>query len=454
MPKMSTAVTVYKNASVVMNGKISVADIAVSDGIISGIYEKDHTVSDCLIDSTENKSVSEVDFSGLFIFPGFIDVHVHTREPGFSYKETIRTASDAAAAGGYTEICPMPNLNPVPDCLEALGKQCELIKMHSDVGMHPFGAITVGEKGEYLADLAGMAENVIGFSDDGRGVQNAEIMRMAMLETKRLGKIISAHCEDNSYLHGGYVHEGHFAARHGLVGISSESEWKPLERDIELLRDTKAAYHVCHVSTKESVELIRNAKREGIDITAETAPHYLILCDEDIKLDSSNNKFGGFFSEGRFKMNPPLRTDLDRMALVEGVADGTIDMIATDHAPHSFEEKVCGLEKSPFGVVGLETAFSELYTKLVLKNVISLEKLIDIMHYAPSRRFGIGSDIAVGADADFTVFDLNKEYTVDPEKFRSMGRFTPFAGDRVYGFCVMTVRKGNVIWKSMNSKAN
>ena len=378
-------------------------------------------------------SGAEEDFTslrGIAVFPGFADVHVHLREPGFSYKETIRTGSRAAARGGYGAVCTMPNLNPVPDTLAHLQQQLEIIRRDAQIQVLPYGAITMGQKGEALSDMAEMAPWVCGFSDDGRGVQSREMMKEAMLQARRLGKIIVAHCEDNRLLRGGYIHDGAYAASHGHRGICSESEWGPIARDLELVRETGCAYHVCHISTRESVELIRRAKAEGLDVSCETAPHYLLLDDSRLQED------------GRFKMNPPLRSPADREALIQGVIDGTIDMIATDHAPHSAEEKGRGLEKSLMGVVGIETAFPLVYTALVKKGVISLEKLIDLVHTNPCRRFGIDLNMA----ENFTAFDLNAQYTIDPAEFLSMGRSTPFAGETVFGRCRLTVSGGRIAW--------
>ena len=378
-------------------------------------------------------SGAEEDFTslrGIAVFPGFADVHVHLREPGFSYKETIRTGSRAAARGGYGAVCTMPNLNPVPDTLAHLQQQLEIIRRDAQIQVLPYGAITMGQKGEALSDMAEMAPWVCGFSDDGRGVQSREMMKKAMLQARRLGKIIVAHCEDNRLLRGGYIHDGAYAASHGHRGICSESEWGPIARDLELVRETGCAYHVCHISTRESVELIRRAKAEGLDVSCETAPHYLLLDDSRLQED------------GRFKMNPPLRSPADREALIQGVIDGTIDMIATDHAPHSAEEKGRGLEKSLMGVVGIETAFPLVYTALVKKGVISLEKLIDLVHTNPCRRFGIDLNMA----ENFTAFDLNAQYTIDPAEFLSMGRSTPFAGETVFGRCRLTVSGGRIAW--------
>ena len=364
------------------------------------------------------------------IVPGLCDVHVHFREPGFSYKETIASGSAAAAHGGYTAVCTMPNLDPVPDSAEHLQVQLDAIKRGAAIKVLPYGAITVGEKGEKLADMEAMSDKVCAFSDDGKGVQNDKMMREAMTAAKRLGKIIAAHCEDNSLLFGGYIHDGEYARMHGHRGISSASEYKQIERDLRLAEETGCAYHVCHISTKESVELIRQAKARGVNVTCETAPHYLVLCDEDMQED------------GRFKMNPPLRSREDKKALIEGIKDGTIDMIATDHAPHSAEEKGRGLEKSLMGVVGLETAFPVLYTELVRKNIITLDRLVELMSFKPKERFGIDTN------NDFAVFDISEAYKIDPENFLSMGRATPFAGREVFGRCLLTVHNGKVVYKA------
>ena len=364
------------------------------------------------------------------IFPGFCDVHVHFREPGFSYKETIATGSLAAAHGGYTAVCPMPNLNPVPDSREHLKLQQELIRRDARIHVYPYGAITVGEKGEAIADLEAMAPEVIGFSDDGRGVQSDETMRQAMLRAKALGKPIVAHCEDNSLLRGGYIHEGTYAKAQGHRGICSESEWRQIQRDLKLVKETGVSYHVCHVSAKESVELIRRAKAEGLDVTCETGPHYLVMDDSMLQ------------EEGRYKMNPPLRSKEDREALIAGILDGTIDMIATDHAPHSAEEKARGLEKSAFGVVGLETAFPILYTYLVKPGILTLDKLVELLCVNPRKRFGIG------LGRDFSVWDLEQSDTVDPGQFLSMGKATPFEGWHVTGRCLATVCDGKVVYRS------
>ncbi|MBP1574211.1 MAG: dihydroorotase [Oscillospiraceae bacterium] len=368
-------------------------------------------------------------FSKYAVFPGFCDVHVHFREPGFSYKETIKTGSKASARGGYTSVCTMPNLNPVPDSPEHLKEQTDIIDRDAVIEVLPYAAITVGEKGEELVDMESLAEKVIAFSDDGRGVQSEEMMREAMLRAKALGKMIVAHCEVNELLRGGYIHEGDYAKEHGHRGICSESEWKQIERDLRLAKETGCAYHVCHISTKESVDIIRKAKAEGVNVTCETGPHYLVMDDSDLQ------------EEGRFKMNPPLRSKADREALIEGIKDGTIDMIATDHAPHSAEEKSRGLEKSPFGITGIETCFPVVYTKLVKTGIITLEKAIELLAINPRKRFGIK------LGNDFTVWDLETLEKVEPEKFISMGKATPFEGWELFGKCMLTVKDGQIVYK-------
>ena len=369
------------------------------------------------------------DDNGYAVFPGFCDVHVHFREPGFSYKETMATGCAAAAAGGYTAVCAMPNLNPVPDSREHLNAELTLIQRDATINVLPYAAITVGERGEQLAALEEMAADVAGFSDDGRGVQIDDMMREAMLRAKKLGKMIVAHCEVNELLRGGYIHDGAYARAHGHRGICSESEYRQIERDLKLVEETGCAYHVCHISAKESVALIRQAKARGLDVSCETAPHYLLLDDSMLR------------EEGRFKMNPPVRSSEDRLALIAGIQDGTIDIIATDHAPHSAEEKSRGLEKSAFGIVGLETAFPVLYTGLVLTGVISLEKLVKLLSTNPRRRFRIPI-----SGEDCCVWDLNAKYRIDPASFRSMGRATPFAGMEVFGRCVKTVYNGETVY--------
>lgn len=416
---------VLKNAMVFEGGALRGAELWIREGRIVSIAP--HVAAPV--------SARVIDLHNAAVFPGFVDVHVHLREPGFSYKETIATGTRAAARGGFTQVCPMPNLSPVPDSRETLAEQLALIRRDAVVRVTPYGAITRGEKGEALADLAAMAPDVAGFSDDGKGVQNEAMMREAMEKARSLGKLIAAHCEDNSLLRGGYIHDGAYARAHGHRGICSESEWGPIARDLRLAEETGCAYHVCHISTKESVALIREAKARGVDVTCETGPHYLVFSDEDLQED------------GRFKMNPPLRSPEDKAALIEGVADGTIDMIATDHAPHSAQEKGRGLEKSAMGVVGLETSFAACYTHLVKPGIIPLGRLVELMHGAPARRFGLGTPLAEGQRADLTVFDLEREYTVDPSEFATMGRATPFAGCRLSGRCRLTMVGGEIVWQ-------
>lgn len=401
------------------------ADISIAEGRIVSIAGE----ADAL------PGAVTIDLHHAAVFPGFVDVHVHLREPGFSYKETIRTGALSAARGGFTHVCAMPNLNPAPDSLEALNVQRDIIARDAAVRVHPYGTITRGENGETLSDMEAMAPYVAGFSDDGRGVQSREMMRRAMLEAKRLGKIVAAHCEDNALLRGGYIHDGDYARAHGHRGICSESEWGQIARDLALAEETGCAYHVCHVSAKESVDLIRRAKARGVNVTCETGPHYLVFCDEDLQED------------GRFKMNPPIRSREDRAALIEGVLDGTIDMIATDHAPHSAEEKGRGLEKSAMGVVGLETAFAAVYTHLVRPGALSMARLMELLHDNAARRFGCGTPLEVGQPADLTVFDLDKPFRVDPAQFQTMGRATPFAGMELYGICKLTMVDGKAVWQ-------
>ena len=384
--------------------------------------------SEGVCSSLSAPGLSGFDSSEYVIFPGFCDVHVHFREPGFSYKETIATGSRAAARGGYTAVCTMPNLNPVPDSVENLRVQRRLIEETACIHIYPYGAITVGEQGEALSDLEGMAPDVVGFSDDGRGVQSDDMMRQAMLRAKALGKPIVAHCEVNSLLRGGYIHDGDYAKAHGHRGICSESEWVQIARDLALVKETGCAYHVCHVSAKESVALIRKAKAEGLDVTCETGPHYLVMDDSFLQED------------GRFKMNPPLRGKEDREALLQGILDGTIDMIATDHAPHSAEEKSRGLEKSAFGIVGIETAFPILYTYLVKPGILSLDELLELLCVNPRRRFGLP------LGTDYSIWDLNAAYPIDPEDFLSKGRATPFAGWQVSGKCIATICDGKLVY--------
>ena len=411
----------FQNSNAYRNGQLHGGDFSICDGILHPGRAR----------SSFDRIIS---LNGYTVFPGFADVHVHFREPGFSYKETIASGSRAAAHGGYTTVCTMPNLDPCPDTLEHLRVQLDAIERDAAVRVIPYGTITAGEKGQVLSDMEALAPYVVAFSDDGRGVQNDEMMRAAMLRAKSLGKLIVAHCEDNSLLRGGYIHDGAYAAAHGHRGICSESEWGQIARDLELVRETGCGSHVCHISTKESVALIRRAKEEGLDVTCETGPHYLLLDDSMLQED------------GRFKMNPPIRSAEDRQALLEGLRDGTIDVIATDHAPHTAEEKSRGLEKSLMGVVGLETAFPLLYTYLVQKGELTLQRLMELLCDAPRRRFGLTDVMEEGRPANLTVFDLNESYTVDPTEFLSMGHSTPFAGWTVQGRCMMTVADGKIAW--------
>ena len=413
--------------AVFLNGSFQNMDLAIDQGRIVSVSP-----------SQENTSVIELD--NCLIVPGFVDVHVHLREPGFSYKETIFSGTAAAAAGGYTAVCAMPNLKPVPDNADTLGLQLDLIRKNAKVRVYPYGAITQGEKGETLADLAEMAPDVAGFSDDGRGVQSRELMRQAMLLAKHLDKPIVAHCEDESLLTKGWaIHDGDFARRNGFPGNDSASEWKQVERDIRLVRETGCRYHVCHISTKESVALIRAAKAEGLPVTCETGPHYLVMCDEDL------------LDEGRFKMNPPIRSAEDRDALVAGLLDGTVDCIATDHAPHSAEEKAKGLWGSLNGIVGLETAFPILYTNLVEPGIVPLETILNALCVNPRRIFGLpGGSLAEGQPADLTVLDLNRPHVINSADFRSLGRATPFEGWGVSAAVAMTICCGEIVYHDLN----
>ena len=415
-----------KNATAFYNSQFIKKDILICDGIIADI--SDSLAPEC--------ADFIYDFENCYVFPGFTDVHVHLREPGFSYKETIKTGTIASARGGYTSVCSMPNLKPVPDSVEHLQEQIDIINKDAVINVYPYASITVNEMGEELSDLSGMAHMCIAYSDDGRGVQNDEIMLNAMKTAKEHNKMIVAHCEVNDLLNGGYIHKGKYAEEHGHRGICSESEWKQIERDIELVKQIGCAYHVCHISTKESVELIRQAKKDGVNITCETGPHYLVLSDKDLQ------------EHGRFKMNPPLRDESDKQALIDGILDGTIDMIATDHAPHSAEEKSKGLEKSNMGVVGIETAFPVMYTHFVKSGVISLERLMELLSVNANKRFNIGSSIEIGNNADLTVFDLDSKYIVNPDDFLSMGKSTPFEGMEVYGKCLMTMCNGKIVWEA------
>ena len=415
--------------AVFLNGRFQNMDLAIDQGRIVSVSP-----------SQENTSVIEL--HNRLIVPGFVDVHVHLREPGFSYKETISSGTAAAAAGGYTAVCAMPNLNPVPDTADALGLQLDLIRKNARVRVYPYGAITQGEKGEELADLAEMTPDVAGFSDDGRGVQSRELMRQAMLLAKQLDKPIVAHCEDESLLTKGWaIHDGDFARRNGFPGNDPASEWKQVERDIQLVRETGCRYHVCHISTKESVALIRAAKAEGLPVTCETGPHYLVMCDEDL------------LDEGRFKMNPPIRSAEDRDALVAGLLDGTVDCIATDHAPHSAEEKAKGLRGSLNGIVGLETAFPILYTNLVETGIVPLETILNALCVNPRKIFGLpGGELTEGQIADLTVLDLNRPHVIDSSTFRSLGRATPFEGWGVSAAVAMTICGGEIVYHDLNNQ--
>ena len=384
----------------------------------------------------EGCGVAAAPVSDMVIFPGFCDVHVHLREPGLSYKETIASGTRAAARGGYTDVFAMPNLDPVPDCPENLRPELAAIARGAVIRVLPYGALTRGEKGREPADIEGLAPFVAAFSDDGKGVQDEGMMREVMARCRAVGKVLAAHCEDESLLFGGYIHDGAYAKARGHRGICSESEWRQIERDVRLAAETGVKYHVCHVSAKESVAIIRDAKKAGVDVTCETAPHYLLLDEGDLMED------------GRFKMNPPLRGRRDREALLEGIADGTIDMIATDHAPHTAEEKSRGLEKSPFGVVGIETAFPLVWTGLVKTGVISTDRLIELMAIKPRQRFGLSL-----SGADWSLWDLSEEYAIDPGEFLSMGRATPFEGRTVTGRCLMTVCGGRIAYEYRRNRS-
>ncbi len=408
----------FKNATVCLDGAVKQLDM-LYDGTGLSAFSGDLFSFDGSV------------FYNTVIIPGLCDVHVHLREPGFSYKETIATGTAAAARGGYTAVCSMPNLDPCPDSKENLAVQLDVIKRDAKIKVLPYATITKGQAGAELSDMEDMADSAVAFSDDGRGVQSEELMLLAMERAKSLGKMIVAHCEDNALLRGGYIHDGEYARAHGHRGICSESEWGQIKRDIELARRTGCPYHVCHISTKESVELIRQAKANGVDITCETGPHYLLLDDSCLQEDA------------RFKMNPPLRSKEDREAMVRGLLDGTVDMIATDHAPHSAEEKSRGLEKSAMGVVGIETAFPLMYTHFVKTGILPLTELVKLMCDRPRERFRIDSD------PGFTVFEVAEEYEIDPGEFLSKGRSTPFSGERVFGRCLLTVFDGKEAYSNL-----
>ncbi|MFI3174898.1 MAG: dihydroorotase [Bacillota bacterium] len=421
-----------QNATVFVGDHFVFADVLLKDGIIVAIG------TDITIDS--NADITMIDSKDFHILPGFADVHVHLREPGFLYKETIATGTAAAAKGGFTLLCSMPNLNPVPDTVENIELQHEVINIDSKITVLPYAAITKGELGSELVDMEALSPLCIGFSDDGKGVQSDDMMREAMRTAKKVGRTIVAHCEDESLLHGGYIHDGKYAKLHGHKGISSASEYKQVERDIHLVRETGVQYHICHISTKETVELVRQAKQEGLPITCETAPHYLAFCDMDLQED------------GRFKMNPPIRSKADQEALIQGIKDGTIDAIATDHAPHSQEEKSRGLAGSAMGVVGIETAFGAMYTYMVETGQITLEELAKLMSIAPRKIFGLDHGIKIGELADLTIVDTQKKYIVDPENFLSKGRATPFSGKELTGEVWMTIAKGEIVWQKNLTK--
>ncbi|MDO4548445.1 MAG: dihydroorotase [Clostridia bacterium] len=419
---------VYKNAAVYREGKLRVEDVAVDDGKFKAVGEDASRIPISPRDKV-------IDCEGKLLTPGLADVHVHLRQPGFSYKETIETGTLAAARGGFTVICAMPNLNPVPDCYHNLEAELDIIRESARVRVLPYGTLTKGRKGSGVpAEYGEMARYVAGFTDDGTGVQDRELMRLCMRGIKPTGRLAVAHCEDDSLLCGGYVHAGRFALANGHAGICSQSEWKQLARDVELAKEVGCPYHACHLSTAESIAIIRKAKSEGMDVSCETAPHYLALCDEDISDD------------GRFKMNPPIRSRRDMEAIIQGVADRTIDMIATDHAPHSAKEKSGGLRGSAMGVVGLETAFAVMYTRLVLRGFITLERLLELMCDAPRKRFGLPGGIAPGEVWEMSLFDLDAPYIIDPSRFASMGRATPFEGMEVKGRAIETVVAGKVVY--------
>ncbi len=421
--------TLIKGAFVYMKAGFSKLDVLITDGKIN-----------TLSTSISTNGVDAVFYAqDKYLIPGFVDVHVHLREPGFSYKETIKTGTIAAAKGGYTAVCPMPNINPVPDSVENIKTELEMIKKDAVINVYPFASITKGRKGGgELVDFEALKDLAVGFSDDGTGVQKEQDMALAMEKCAKLGKIISAHCEVNDLLKGGYIHDGEYCKAHGHKGICSASEYEQIDRDCKLAKKTGVHYHVCHISTKESVEIIRKAKANGVNVTCETGPHYLTMCDKDLQ------------ENGRFKMNPPLRSEDDKDALLNGILDGTIDVIATDHAPHSADEKSKGLADSAMGVVGLETSFAVLYTKLVKTGFISLEKLVELMSVNPRRIFDLpGGEIKEGENADLALLDLNAEWCVNPNEFLSMGKATPFEGWHLQGKNVMTMCGGKIVYEAL-----
>ena len=416
-----------KGGDIIDRGRRRTADVLVLDGRIAAVGQ-----------GLEVPAGTEVlDISGRIAVPAFADIHVHFREPGFTAKETIRTGSMAAARGGYSVVCAMPNLDPVPDSPETLAVEQAAIDRDAVVSVLPYCSITKGRKGQELVDFKALKGGCVAFSDDGSGVQGREMMLEAMKAAAREDVIIAAHCEDNSLLRGGYIHDGRYCAAHGHKGICSESEWGQIARDLELCEETGCRYHVCHISTKESVALIREAKARGVNVTCETAPHYLVLCEDDLQED------------GRFKMNPPLRSAEDREALIEGLLDGTIDAIATDHAPHTAEEKSRGLAHSAMGIVGLETSFPVLYTALVRAGRLSLERLVELMSGSPRRIFRLGGGLVPGQPADIAVIDIEKEYNIDSRTFLSKGRSTPFDGWKVRGEVLMTLKDGKAVYNNL-----
>lgn len=413
--------TIIKGATIVGG---STEDIAIANGIIVKRASE----------ITPEDGDTVINAAGLVAAPAFVDVHVHLREPGFGYKERIATGTAAAARGGYSTVCSMPNLNPVPDTVETLGVQLDIIRRDAKIEVLPYAAITIGRKGEELVDIAALQDKVCAFSDDGSGVQHDAMMERAMAEAAKHDALIAAHCEVEELLRGGYIHDGEYARKHGHKGICSESEWEQVRRDIEIAEKLGCRYHVCHISTKETVELVRQAKARGAKVTCETGPHYLIFTDMDLEEDA------------RWKMNPPLRSAEDRAALIEGIKDGTIDMIATDHAPHTVEEKSRGLKDSAMGVVGLETAFAALNTHLVRKGIITLERLVELMSINPRRVFRIEGGIEVGNRADIVLLDVERQWRVDSTKFLSMGKISMFDGREMVGDVAMTIHRGNVVY--------
>ena len=422
---MSEMKVLIKGGTVVAEGVSRKADVLVADGKIAAIGES--------LRADEQTEVFDAD--GCVVTYGLADVHVHLREPGYSAKETITTGTRASARGGVTTVCSMPNLQPAPDAPETIAIEQQMIDEQAVIEVLPFATISSHRAGRELADIEALRPLSVGYSDDGNGIQTEELMRKAMQRIAAVDGIIAAHCEDDSLLHAGYIHDGEYARTHGHKGICSESEWGPIKRDVVMAEEEKCRYHVCHISTKESVEIIREAKQKCAHISCETAPHYLVLCDADLK------------EEGRFKMNPPLRAAEDRTALIEGIKDGTIEVIATDHAPHTAEEKSRGLKGSMMGIVGIETSFAICYTHLVRKGAITIEKLIALMSENPRRIFRLGGAMQVGERADIAVFDTTKPYRIDTAEFLSMGKATPFEGEEVYGRCMLTLFGGNVVWK-------